>query len=117
VERIIIFDDKNVVRFLIYKSMVERYLSRIATDPALLRSGVAIVDLTPKPLLDSDPQTRVVFETSFRFVRVDATLADAKQVMDKTSKGQDVFVTQTGDSKKPIIGWVTDNVILENAKV
>jgi hypothetical protein len=117
VERIIILDDKNVVRFLIYKSMVERYLSRIATDPALLPAGVAIADLTLKHLFDSDSQMRVLFETSFGFVRVDATLADAKQVMDKIPKCQDVFVTQTGDPKEPIIGWVTDNAILENAKL
>jgi hypothetical protein len=116
-ERIIILDEKKAVRFLIYKSMVERYLSRIATAAVASPQGVGIGDLALKHLLDSDAQMRGMFETSFGFVGATATLADAKQVMDKIAKCQDVFVTETGDSKEPIIGWVTDNTILENAKL
>ena len=116
-ERIIILSDKNVVRFLIYKSMVERYLSQMATNPAAAPQGVAVADLTLKHLLDSDAALKTFFQTSFGFVRSDATLADAKRVMDNISKCQDVFVTETGNSSDPIVGWITDNTILENAKV
>ena len=116
-ERIIILDDKSVVRFLIYKSMVERYLSRIATGTATPPPGVSIQDLSLKDLLDSDAQMRRLFEQSFGFVPASATLGDAKQVMDKIDKCNDVFVTQSGSPSEPIIGWITDNTIMENAKI
>jgi len=116
-ERIIILSEKNVVRFLIYKSMVERYLSHVATGAVAAPAGVAIAELTLEHLLDSDAGLRTLFQTSFGFVRSDATLADAKQVMDKITKCQDVFVTETGNSSDPLVGWITDNTILENAKV
>ena len=115
-ERIIILDDKNVVRFLIYKSMVERYLSRFATGAAAPPHGRKIEDLTLKDLLDSDAQMKQLFEHSFGFVAAKATLGDAKQEMDRDKCG-DIFVTQTGNSSEPIIGWITDNTIMENAKI
>lgn len=107
VERIIILDEKNIIRFLIYKSMVERYLARLAMSGMQLPQGLAITDLTLKNLLESDAQMRAVFETSFGFVRVGATLADAKQVMDKIPGCQDVFVTDTGNPKEGIVGWIS----------
>jgi len=116
-ERIIIVSEKNVVRFLIYKAMVERYLSHVATGTVAAPQGVAVADLTLKHLLDSDAGLRALFQTSFGFVRSDATMADAKKVMDNIAKCQDVFVTDTGNSSDPIVGWITDNTILENAKV
>jgi hypothetical protein len=36
--------------------------------------------------------------------------------MDRDKCG-DIFVTQTGNSSEPIIGWITDNTIMENAKI
>ena len=116
-ERIIILSEKNVVRFLIYKAMVERYLSHVATNAVAPPQGVTVPDLTLKHLLDSDAGLRTLFQTSFGFVRSDATLADAKRVMDNIAKCQDVFVTETGNSSDPIVGWITDNTLLENAKV
>jgi hypothetical protein len=117
-ERIIILDEGKAVRFLIYRSMIERYLSRILTDPNLLpQGGLQAADLTLQHLLESDADTRTLFETSFGFVKEDATLADAKQVMDKIPKCQDVFVTATGARNVPLIEWVTNNTILENAKL
>lgn len=117
IERIIILDEKSVVRFLIYKSMIERYLSKIATGAAATPSGSTIQDLSLKDLLDSDAQMRRLFEQSFGFVPASATLGDAKQVMDKVDRCNDVFVTPTGSPSEPIIGWVTDNTIIENAKI
>lgn len=116
-ERIIILDEKSVVRFLIYKSMVERYISRIVTGVATPPAGVDIKDLSLKNLLDSDPQMKQLFEHSFGFVGASATLADAKLVMDNIDKCGDVFVTQTGIANEPIIGWITDDIIMDNAKI
>jgi hypothetical protein len=117
IERIIILDGKIIVRFLIYRAMIERYLSRIAMGEIALPTGVATKDLTLKNLFDSDPQLSQLFQKSFGFVSADATLADVKLVMEKIDKCGDVFVTQSGKSSEPLLGWVTDNTIIENLKL
>jgi hypothetical protein len=67
--------------------------------------------------LDWSIEAQQLFKSSFGFASADATLADAKQIMDKIPKCGDVFVTQTGKPTEPIVGWVTDNLIIENATV
>jgi len=117
IERIIILDTKGVVRFLIYKSMIERYISQFATGLVKPKSGHTIDQLTLADLLDSSDDLRRFFTTSFGFVPLSATLADAKLVMDKIPKCGDVFVTQTGSPTEPLLGWITDNLIAENSTV
>lgn len=116
-ERIIILDTDGKVRLLIYKSMIERYLSKVATKAVTPASGSAIERLTLKDLLEWSPETLQTFTRTFGFVSADATLADVKQVMDKIDKCGDVFVTASGKSTEPMVGWITDNVIVANATV
>jgi len=115
IERIIILDKKNVVRFLIYKSMVERYISQVATGISSPKSGHALDKLTLKDTVESSEEMQKLFTTSFGFVAASATLGDAKQVMSQIPKCGDVFVTQSGQATEPLLGWVTDNVIAENS--
>jgi hypothetical protein len=58
-----------------------------------------------------------MFEESFAFVGQNASLADAKLVMENTPHCLDVFVTANGTKYEPIIGWLTNGIISENAKV
>ncbi|HEX4342386.1 MAG TPA: hypothetical protein VH255_03290 [Verrucomicrobiae bacterium] len=117
-ERIPMFDSKQSLVYLVYRSMLSQFLGHIALNPAKL--GKPVAETTLKDVLDSDPKLRDTFEKSFAFVAETATLADAKKAMDAVSKilpCNDVFVTKTGDPKEPIIGWVTDNTISENLKI
>lgn len=116
-ERILILDANLVVRFLVYKTMIDKYLGQVALGSTTLPAGRAVADLTLKNLVDSDANWKHLFENSFGFVAETATLADAKSVMDKIDKCGDVFVTKTGKKDEPILGWITDNTISENAKV
>jgi len=45
---------------------------------------------------------------SISFIAENATLGQAKQVMEETPNCQDVFVTATGNPIEPIIGWLTN---------
>jgi hypothetical protein len=47
----------------------------------------------------------------------DATLADAMDVMNKIPDCQDIFFTTTGAPDEPTLGWITNIIIQENAKV
>jgi hypothetical protein len=115
-ERIPILDDKSKIRFLIYKGMIDKYLAKFAgsTSPP---SGKQVTDLTLKDLLESSDEMRKLFEQSFGFVPKDATMAEAKREMEKIDKCGDIFVTNTGKRSEPILGWITDNTIIENSRV
>jgi hypothetical protein len=118
-DRIPMINDNGCIIYLVYKNMLNQFLSQIALNPAKLPNKNA-TDATFKDVLDSDPKLKDVFQKSFGFVSEDATLADAKRTMETVAKMtpcNDVFVTKTGQKDEPIIGWITDNTIAENLKV
>jgi hypothetical protein len=51
------------------------------------------------------------------FVGEASTLREAQEKIDKTDVCQDVFVTPSGSQAEPVIGWITNITIAENAKV
>ncbi len=115
-ESIPILSSQSVIRFLIYKAMIDKYLAQLA-GKSLPAGKTTVADLTLKDLVDSNPEMRKLFENSFAFVPLTATLADAKREMEKIDNCGDVLVTNTGKKEEPILGWVTDNTIIENSKI
>lgn len=116
-ERILIVENNKSFRLLIYRSMIEKYLSKFALSPTPLPNGKAAADLTLKDLLDSDPSFLQLFTKVVDFVGETATLATAKGKMDAIEHCNDVFVTKTGQRIEPIMGWITDNTVAENSRV
>jgi hypothetical protein len=50
------------------------------------------------------------------FVPVTANLLEAKQAMDAVKKCHDVFLTLNGDKNEPVLGLITNTMILEHSK-
>ncbi len=99
---------------MIHRSVIDKYLA----DQARKVQPLPNLDtLTVQNLLDDDPQLKILAETSFGVVRENATLAEAKDVMDNTPNCQDVFVTTSGTKTDAVIGWITDGIIRDNAKL
>jgi hypothetical protein len=119
VERMLIVEAKAspVVRYLIYKSIVNEYISQLAQQKAPMPAGKTAASVTLKDLLAWDPKKTEMFSGTFGVVGENATLADAKAQMDKIDKCNDVLVTKNGVKTEPILGWITDNTIAENARV
>ena len=112
-ERMPLTDDQRMA-YLVYKGMIYRFISQ----KAMKKEDVS--KLTLKDLLESDSSLKLLFEKSFGFVSKAATLADAKTVMDaisRTIKCEDVFVTESGKSDEPVLGWITNKAIARYAKV
>ncbi len=53
---------------------------------------------------------------SLAFVSKNATLGDAKAVMEKTKNCQDVFVTENGTPDEPMLGWLPNTEISKFTK-
>jgi hypothetical protein len=90
--------------------------------PAATVPGQNIAALTLDDLL-KDTNFAPIFKSSFSVVKESATLGDAKTAMDSITNAPvpgncyDIFVTATGDPKEPVLGWITNDIINQNAKV
>jgi hypothetical protein len=111
-ERLPILNDKSAIVYMIHRSYIDRYLAQ----KALKDPKTDLNPITLKMLLDDDTELKKVFEHSFAIVGEDATLADAKIVMESNvQKCQDVFVTENGKVDGKVIGWITNNKIQDAA--
>jgi hypothetical protein len=119
VDRMLLVESETnpVVNWLVYKALVNEYISATARQAKPLPAGrTGVADLTLQDLV-SNADKKEMFKSSFGFVRESATLAEAKARMDAVPQCRDVFVTPTGSPKEGIVGWVTDNRIIENSRV
>ncbi len=113
--RLPILDENDYPKYIIHRSMVDKYLTQKNIEGGL--STDQLKKLSLKDLLDDDEKLRRLFETSFVTIKEDANLADAKIEMDKVENCLDVFVTRNGTRNEPVIGWLTNLIITESAKV
>ncbi len=98
--------------YVVHRSTIDRFLVVKASS----NSPVALNTLTLAEML-AVPDLKAALEKSFAVVRATATLADAKTAMDALTFPQDVFVTTNGTEKEPVIGWITNSIVEENARV
>jgi hypothetical protein len=115
-ERILLLNSGGgAVLYLIYRAEINAYLGEVALSTAPGKPDPATV--TVQNLIDSSPRRKTLFTSSFDVVAVTATLADAKIKMDKIDHCNDIFVTNNGGKEEPLLGWITDNTLIENARV
>jgi hypothetical protein len=111
--RLPIVTSENTPRYVIHRSTIDRFISKAA---AAGKQAAELQQLTLRDLLtDQDFKTRL--ENTFAIVPETATLADAKRAMGSLPSCQDVFITRTGASSEPILGWITNVIIEENSRV
>ena len=58
-----------------------------------------------------------ILNNGVKFLGIEATLLEAKQLMESQAACNDVMVTSNGKSDGEVIGWITDKVISEKSKV
>ena len=104
---------------VLHLSLVEKFIAQ-----ATVRTQPANIDDLKVATIAADPAFKPVIDNSFAVIPQTATLADAKTAMDKQSAAiggigncYDVFVTATGKPDEVVIGWITNDIINESAKV
>ncbi len=103
--------DKKQPQFILHKSAIDEALVERS------RAGDAIAELTLKDLLEKVAGLKELAEGSFGVVGEDATLADAKLVMQSVKNAQDVFVTDNGRKDGTVVGWITNWTIEQSSRV
>lgn len=113
VTRIVIFDQKRIVNYVIHQSMLFKFISKKSIEASDSRVDVSTLKLSE--FLEFEDMRKWVQE-SLAFVSVNSALGDAKRVMEQTEFCQDVFVTQNGKNNEPVLGWLTNNDIARHSK-
>jgi hypothetical protein len=123
-DRVPVLTDKNIAKYIIHRSLLDRYLAdkaRTASTPgapAAPGTGAAAAPtsgtLTMGDLFKEKPELEKLFATSFGVIKQDGTLADAQSAMQRTKNCEDVFVTSGGTANDEVLGWITDNIIQDN---
>ena len=72
--------------------------------------------LSLKDLLE-DPKIKDYIINSFMPLAPDATLADAKDLLDKNPQCLDILVTQDGTKNGIVVGWITNVMVLNAATI
>lgn len=111
VTRLPVLDSTGIVLYIIHQSLLYRYIASKTIHPTGGQPPHVAND-TLEDFLNSDMRDYV--EKSLTFVPLSATVAEAKRKMDATKNCQDVFVTESGGSNEPVVGWLT-NVAIANA--
>jgi hypothetical protein len=108
--RLPILDDKDRPKYIIHRSMIDKYL---AQETLVAKKADKLQDITFKDLLEGEEDLKRIFSKGFATVPEDATIAEAKCVMEALDDCLDVFVTKGGSRKEPVIGWLTNVMISE----
>lgn len=103
---------KGEVQYIFHRSIVDRFLALQARSG---KSASELAALTFDDLLKDADLRKIAL--AFGVVKLDSTLSDAADVMNRDVNCQDVFVTQSGARDEGVLGWITNNIIQENAKV
>ena len=109
VRRAPVLNDSGAIIQMVHSSVIDQFVREQITNGKSL-DQLKFSDLVAVPAL------KTLLETSFDVVAEAASLADAKAKMDANPSCEDVFVTKTGATGDPVIGWITDNAILEASK-
>lgn len=120
-QRLLVLRTGNVIERVVHLSAIESFISSYVLHPPpnpKKAEELTLSDLIAVAALDQ------LTAQSFAVVPQSATLADAKTAMEQTSKQlgnlgscEDVFVTQDGTATLPVLGWITNDIIIDNAKV
>jgi hypothetical protein len=90
--------------YMVHRSMIDKFIVKRIMAPG---GSANAPNLTLAELL-ADAEMKAIFENTFVVVKRQATLAEALSAMLTRPGCSDVFVTASGDSKEPVLGWLTN---------
>lgn len=107
VTRVPVWNAGKLVRYVIHESMVYKFLAKNTK-----------ANLTLQDFLDFAVGAGTMKDvvSKIAWVAQTSTLADAKAKMEGKPDCQDVFVTNTGSDKEPVLGWITNADIAKKSK-
>ena len=107
--------ENGVVKCIIHRSLFYKF-THLKMQEGLEIS--AIKELKLKDLVESTEEwIREILEKGIAIIPLNATVLDAKNAIDCIAECEDVFVTNSGRKDDPVLGMITNSMILKEATV
>jgi hypothetical protein len=109
--RLPILDSEGRGKYVLHRSTLDAFVAAKKHPPTADEST-----LTLKNLLE-DPKLKDFITYSFLPIAETATLADAKDLLDRNTQCLDLLVTQDGTKNGIVLGWITNVMVLKAATI
>ncbi|MDR2449717.1 MAG: hypothetical protein LBD52_07145 [Prevotellaceae bacterium] len=114
--RYAIFHEDGTLAYIVHRSEFTRYISDNVFNgrPIEEVKATTLEEFIHDGLNMPEPPAWI---SAVAFVPATANLLEAKQAMDAVKKCHDVFITLNGKKEEPVLGLITNSMILEHSKV
>jgi hypothetical protein len=110
-QRLPILDNDGKGKYVLHRSTIDAFVAPKKHPPDVDESTLSLKDLL------EDPKIKDYIVNSFLPLAQDATLADAKDLLDKNPQCLDILVTQDGGKNGVVAGWITNVMVLNAATI
>ena len=118
VTRLPVLDENKIIRFMFHKSVLDGLITDRALNGEPINPPALLANLKLQGFSESKhPCFQKILQNAVLLVNIHANLREVQDLIDKTEVCQDVFYTPHGKGNEPIVGWITNITIAENAKV
>ncbi len=114
--RYAILNRDKTLKYIIHRSTFYRFLAEVSMGIVPIEKNTDDLTFSDMEEQASDAVKAMMYK-GFNFIAENSTLLDAKKAMDAITECQDVFVTKSGKATEPILGLITNNKILDYARV
>lgn len=111
--RLPIINKSRHVEAVVHKSTIDHYFADIICE----HSGLNQPDPSLGQAREKDQYLNMVLTYGRGYISMNASLLDAQRLMEKTPVCNDIFITETGKAKEPVLGWITNMTIAEKAQL
>jgi hypothetical protein len=110
-QRLPILDAESRGKYVLHRSTIDAFVAPMKRPPDVDESTLSLKDLL------EDPKIKDYIVNSFLPLTPSATLADAKDLLDKNPQCLDILVTQGGTKNGIVVGWITNVMVLNAATI
>ncbi|MFZ0915817.1 MAG: hypothetical protein WAN04_02905 [Candidatus Udaeobacter sp.] len=110
-QRLPVLDSTGRGKYVLHRSTIDAFVAPKKHPPDVDESTLSLKDLL------EDPKLKDYIANSFLALSPDATLADAKDLLDKNPQCLDILVTQDGTKNGIVVGWITNVMVLQAATI
>jgi len=109
--RLPILDTEGRGKYVIHRSLVDAFVAPKKHPPDVDESTLKLKDLL------EDSKLKSIIVNSFMPVPENATLADAKDLLDRNQQCLDILATKDGTKNGIVVGWITNVMVLQEATI
>src|SRR5215831_668531 len=110
-QRLPILDGDGKGKYVLHRSTIDAFIAPKKRPPDVDESTLSLKDLL------EDSKLKDYILNSFLPLAPSATLADAKDLLDKNPQCLDILVTQDGTKNGIVAGWITNVMVLNAATI